>query len=71
MAKNRLERELPPQGLKFHFLDLIRFRKVSNEVAEVLDVIHESPQVILVKNGESIFSESHNGISMDSIISAL
>ena len=71
MAKNRLEREAAPSGVEFHFLDLIRYRGISNEIAEMFDVMHESPQVILIKNGESTYSESHNGISMEAISQAL
>ncbi len=71
MAKNRLERETPPADVDFYFLDLLRHREISNEIAEVFKVDHESPQVILIKNGESIFDVSHNGVSMASVVSAL
>lgn len=67
MAKSRLEREAEPQGVKFYYLDLIRYRNISNKVAEVFQVHHESPQVLLIKNGECTFEESHNGINMSEI----
>lgn len=69
MAKNRLERSAEPEGLSFYFLDLIRFRQVSNRISETFQVYHESPQVLLIKNGECIYDESHNAISMDELAS--
>ncbi|RYZ52380.1 MAG: bacillithiol system redox-active protein YtxJ [Sphingobacteriales bacterium] len=67
MAKNRLERGEAPGHISFYHLDLIRFRNISNRIAEVFKVHHESPQVLLIRNGECIYDESHNGISMDEI----
>lgn len=67
MAKSRLERETEPAGVKFYYLDLITYRNISNKVAEKFGVHHESPQVLLIKNGECVYEESHNGISMDEI----
>lgn len=67
MAKGRLERSEEPQGVKFYYLDLINHRDISNKVAEVFQVHHESPQILLIKNGECTYEESHNGISMEEI----
>jgi len=67
MAKNRLEREAPPENTLFYFLDLIRYRTVSNKVADDFQVYHESPQILVIKNGECIYEDSHNGISMQDI----
>ena len=67
MAKNRLDREEAPDNMKFYYLDLIAYRSISNKIAEVFKVHHESPQVLLIKNGECTYEESHNGISMDEI----
>jgi len=68
MAKNRLEREQSPEGTLFYFLDLIRYRSISNKIAEIFQVHHESPQVLLIRDGECIYDESHNGINMDEIV---
>ncbi len=67
MAKNRLEREKPADNVAFYYLDLIRYRPISNKVAEVFQVHHESPQILIIKNGDCIYDESHNGISMQDI----
>jgi bacillithiol system protein YtxJ len=66
-ALNRLERgwDFPAgEGPEMYYLDLIAFRQVSNAVADQLKVHHESPQLILVKNGEAVFDASHNYITM-------
>lgn len=64
MALNRLERETPPTNTDFYFLDLIKYRAISNEIAEQFNVYHESPQILVIKNGECVYDESHQGISM-------
>jgi len=68
MAKNRLERSEAPSLVEFYYLDLIKFRSISKQIEERFHVKHESPQVLLIRNGECIYEESHNGISMDEII---
>jgi len=67
VAKNRLERSTPPQDADFYFLDLIQHRTISSKIAETFSVYHESPQILLIKNGECVYDESHSGISMDEI----
>ncbi|HYD23077.1 MAG TPA: bacillithiol system redox-active protein YtxJ [Flavipsychrobacter sp.] len=71
MTKDRLEREEPPEGVKFYFLDVLANRPVSNKVADVFHVHHESPQLLLIKNGECVYEESHNGIRMDELAEQL
>jgi len=68
MAKGRLERGETPEGIDFYYLDLIKHRNISQKVAEEFAVSHESPQVLLIKDGECIYDESHSGITMDEII---
>jgi bacillithiol system protein YtxJ len=71
MALDRFERATPPENVDFHYLDLLNYRAISNEIATFFQVHHESPQVILIKNGECIYDESHYGIMMDELISFL
>ncbi len=68
MAKGRLERSVAPEGVSFYYLDLIRYRNISNKIAEVFGVHHESPQVLIIRNGSCVYDDSHNGISMEEII---
>jgi bacillithiol system protein YtxJ len=67
VAKSRLERAASPKNVDFYFLDLIRNRDISNKIAEEFSVYHESPQVLVIKNGECIYDESHSGINMHDI----
>lgn len=69
MAKGRLDRAVAPEGLTFYYLDLIAHRAVSNKIEEMYRVPHESPQVLIIRNGASIYDESHTGITMDNIVS--
>jgi bacillithiol system protein YtxJ len=67
LAKNRLERENPASSIEFNFLDLLQYRNISNKIESDFSVCHESPQVLLIKDGKCIYDESHNGISMTEI----
>jgi len=68
MALSRFERAEAPDSIDFHYLDLLNYRAISNAIAEKFQVHHESPQVILIKNGECTYDESHYGIMMDEVI---
>ncbi|HEU4575831.1 MAG TPA: bacillithiol system redox-active protein YtxJ [Chitinophagaceae bacterium] len=52
----------------FYFLDILSYRSISDKVAEVFKVEHQSPQVLVIMNGECIFTESHLGISAHEIV---
>lgn len=54
-----------------YYLDLLEHRDVSNDVEKRLNVIHQSPQLILVKNGEAVWHMSHWRITRDSILQAV
>ena len=68
MIRSRLERSDASREIGFHFLDLIAYRSLSNKIAADFFVEHESPQVLVIRNGECVYDESHNGISMEDII---
>jgi len=68
LVKNRLERNQPPDSIGFYYLDLIKNRPVSNKIADTFNVRHESPQVLLIRDGKCVYEESHMGISMDEIV---
>lgn len=63
MAKNRVEREWD-LDFPIYYLDLVRYRSVSNLIAEKSRIIHESPQLIVYKNGQPIYNSSHSSISI-------
>ena len=48
-----------------HYLDLIAFREISQEIASRYSVIHESPQILVINNGTCSYSASHSDVSFD------
>jgi bacillithiol system protein YtxJ len=67
--KSNLENDwdFAPEDIKLYYLDLLAFRPISNEVANQLRVVHQSPQFILLKNGEVVNNWSHHSISSATI----
>ena len=53
--------------LKLYFLDLLSNREISNEIASKFGVRHESPQLLIIKEGKVVQHESHHGIKAESL----
>ena len=51
------------QHLKVYYLDLLNYRDISNEIAVKFQVMHQSPQLIVVRNGSAVHHASHNDIT--------
>jgi bacillithiol system protein YtxJ len=51
-----------------YYLDLIQYRSVSNAIALRYNVQHESPQVLLIKQGRCVCSQTHMGINVPEIL---
>ena len=68
MSKNRLESIGENSRIKkCYLLDLIKYRSISSKIESDFRVKHESPQILIVENGECIYNASHNEISWDNI----
>jgi bacillithiol system protein YtxJ len=69
MAKNRMIEGLDQliDKAAVYYLDLLNYRNISNEIANKWGVEHESPQIIVIKNGEAIYHSSHNMIKVTDI----
>ncbi|WP_020607726.1 bacillithiol system redox-active protein YtxJ [Spirosoma spitsbergense] len=64
MALSRMERNWNDHlGVKPYYLDLLAYKPISNKIETVFGVEHESPQVLLIRNGECIYDASHMAIS--------
>ena len=65
MALGRLERAELKSTTKitFYYLDLLAHRNLSNQIATDFGVMHESPQLLLIKNGECIYKASHSEVT--------
>lgn len=73
MAKRRFELDWDklPSDMPLYFLDLIQHRDISNKIAQDFQVHHESPQLLLVKDGECVLDLSHGEISVDEALSVV
>jgi bacillithiol system protein YtxJ len=73
MAKRRFELDWDnlPADMPLYFLDLIQHRDISSQVAQVFNVHHESPQLLLIKDGECILDQSHGEISVEETLSEI
>lgn len=71
MAKNRLDKKNAPDGINFYFLDLIKYRNLSNRIEREFAVTHQSPQVLVIENGKCVYNESHSGIDFEEIEAAV
>ncbi len=73
MAKKSFEADwdIIPNTVNFYFLDLIKHRDISAHIAELFQVHHESPQLLLIKDGDCILDSSHSDISADEVAESL
>lgn len=73
MVLRQFENEFDTESgkVKLYFLDLISYREVSNQIASKFNVRHESPQIILIKEGESVYDASHSSINADNLIKSI
>ncbi|MHB0756023.1 bacillithiol system redox-active protein YtxJ [Polaribacter sp. M15] len=50
------------QKLKVYYLDLLNYRDISSEIAARFQVMHQSPQLLVIKNEVSVYNASHQDI---------
>lgn len=64
MAWNLFQKNytVPSDKMALYYLDLLAYRSISNEVALRFGVIHQSPQLIVIKDGKAIHTSSHESI---------
>jgi bacillithiol system protein YtxJ len=69
MAKARLEKkwDFEAADIEPYYLDLLSFRPISREIGERFQVHHESPQVLLIHQGECVYDASHLDISVEEL----
>lgn len=53
--------------LKVYYLDLLNYRNVSDEVGYIFQVMHQSPQLLVIKNGVSVYNASHYDITQTNL----
>jgi bacillithiol system protein YtxJ len=70
MSKLKLENTWDLE-IDAYYLDLLSFRPISKFIAEKFSVHHESPQMILIHNGECVYDDSHFDINVPNLKEAL
>ena len=66
MSLDRLQRNWKAEDadkITPYYLDLIAYRAVSDQIAKDFGVAHESPQILVIREGKVVYHESHYGIS--------
>ncbi len=69
MVLRQFEQNYGPDtdSVKFYFLDLLSYRDISNKIASRFNVPHQSPQLIVIKDGKSIYDASHSEIDVNKL----
>jgi len=73
MAKESIENRMDEIRKKadLNFVNVIEARPVSNAIEETFEVRHESPQILLITDGASVWNTSHFSIKAEAILKAL
>ena len=48
--------------IDFHYLDLLKHRDISSEIATRFNIVHQSPQLLVIKNGVVVAHDAHYDI---------
>lgn len=68
IAKHRLDDHWDiSDKVDLYYLDLIRHRNISNQIAEKFEIVHESPQVLVIKDGRCVYDVSHMDINVQEV----
>ncbi len=51
------------KDFKIYYLDLLSYREISSEIGYEFQVLHESPQLLVIKNEEVVAHASHYEIA--------
>lgn len=72
MAKSRVEMSwnFDEDAVEAYYLDLIRYREVSNHIASEFGVSHQSPQALLIDKGTCTYNASHLNIRVSDLLPA-
>lgn len=69
MAIRQVERVMHQlkEDVEFYYIDVKKDRPVSQKVAEITGIQHESPQILILKEGEVFWHASHHAIREDKL----
>lgn len=55
--------QLSENDADLYYLDLLNYRTISGDIVEKFQVMHESPQLLVIKDGVVVAYDSHSGIN--------
>ncbi len=61
---NKELEQVSGDSIAIYYLDLIRYRELSNTISMRYSIEHESPQIIIIKEGKCIYHASHSDVSL-------
>ena len=69
MALKQFDAEFnyPEEKIDWYLLEVLNHRDLSNEIASRYNVMHQSPQIIVIRNGKAVFNASHDSISAEDL----
>lgn len=69
MAKVNLEEDwnLQNEAIEMYYLDVIESREVAKEVADRFQVFHQSPQLLVIRDGECTYEASQLEITFEEL----
>lgn len=64
MALNQFEANanFDEEAVDLYYLDLLNYRNISNAIAERFQVFHQSPQMLIIEDGQVVHHSSHSAI---------
>lgn len=73
MVLKNFEREydIPASKMDLYYLDLLENRAISTEITSKFNVMHQSPQALVIDKGHVVYHDSHSGISVEAIKKAI
>jgi bacillithiol system protein YtxJ len=63
LVLNRFEQSWTYTDVAPYLIDLLSYRQISNKISELFDVVHQSPQLLVIVNGKCVDDASHSLIS--------
>lgn len=71
VALGRFDRALPHTHTGYYLLDLLQYRPVSQAITDAFGITHESPQLLLIRNGQCVYHANHGSIDPAELSSEL
>ena len=62
MMLKRFDNKIADLSTPYYFLDILKYRPLSNLIQDKFEITHQSPQLLVIKNGKVIAHDSHSGI---------